>query len=449
MNLSSRFNRSIVVLAGAMLFACSPEAASGEHGLGDDDAGTTSSPRGYAVVSGDYSVVSIGILRPDGTLREREIIHSGSAATGLVTALSGDVIVASNQGDPGVLTLIDRFRTDVVTRLDLSTGKVLGQVKTQAPNAESSDDAYSSNPHDYLFIDEDTAWVARYEPNPDVGARDPDRGADLLRIRPSALERTTDRIAFSDWDSEGQRTDPDTGDRQRVHIYARPSSMVRLGERLVVGLDALSIGFDAAGTGMVALIDLASHEVLQVLELDGLQSCGDVSAVPNDSARVAVGCTGFFRGAQRQGSGLVMLELDDDILSIEHVWRAKDAPDAALAIYGVCALSSTELVATAAGGVERDGDGEPLQPNDKLYVIDLETGEQTELLEAGTSYVIGGAAFDASRQLLLVPDATTDGRGRPSAGVRRYERDDDGRFHELQATRLDDILPPRQVRAFY
>jgi len=440
---------------GAALLGCSPDNNETTNGLGEDDAGdnadggTPESPRGYAVVSGDYSVVSIGVLHPDGKLREREIIHSGSAPAGLVTALSGDVDVADNATDPGVLTLIDRFRTDVITRLELASGDVLGQVKTHTPNSESIEDAYSSNPQAYLFVDDEHAWVTRYEPNPDVALSDIDRGADLFRLSPSAFERTEDRIDFSDWNGEGERENPETGETETVNVYARPAGMVRIGDYAAVGIDRMSIGFDAALSGMVALVDLEAQEVVQMLELEGLQNCGDVNTVPNDETRVAVGCTGFYRGVQRDGAGLVMLELDGDELSVEHVWRAKDHPDDALSMYGVCAISATEVTATSAGGVEQDDEGEPLQPNDELFVVDLETGEQRSILDAGMSYVIGGAAYDASRELLLVPDATTDSGGEPSAGVRRYERQADGSFEELSITKLDDILPPRRIRAFY
>jgi hypothetical protein len=276
-----------------------------------------------------------------------------------------------------------------------------------------------------------------------------DRGSDLLRLDPTDFERTGDRIDFSAWNSEGERENPDTGATETVMVYARPAGMVRIGDYVAVGIDRMSIGFDAALSGMVALVDLEAQEVVQMLELEGLQNCGDVNAVPNDRTRVAVGCTGFYRSVQRDGAGLVMLALEGDKLSIEHIWRAKDYPDDALSIYGACPISATEIAATSAGGVEQNDEGEALQPNDKLFVVDLETGEQQEILEAGMSYVIGGAAYDASMNLLLVPDATTDSGGEPSAGIRRYERNGDGSFEELSITKLDDILPPRRIRAFY
>ena len=288
----SRTHLYRLFVLGASLAGCSPETMSNGAGIGADDADAAvgDSPRGYAVISGDYTVISVGVLHPDGELREREVIHSGSAPTGLVTAFSGDVVLAGNANDPGVLTLIDRFRADVITRIDLASGDVLGQVKTQTPNSESTDDAYSSNPHDYVLIDERSAWVSRYEPNPDVEIDDIDRGADLFRIDPTDFERTRDRIEFSEWDSEGERESPDTGEKETVHIYARPSALVQLGDYMVVGIDAMSRGYDAAGPGMVALVHRgAARSQCSARACRGGRQGGD-----GDGTRVAIG-DGFYR----------------------------------------------------------------------------------------------------------------------------------------------------------
>lgn len=429
--------------------ACTPEMNDAIEGLGDFDAGAneldasvTRSPRGYAVTSGDYTVISIALLKPDGTLRTRELLHSGSATTGLVTGLSGDIAIPSNESDPGVLTILDRFRTDVITRLDLATGTVLGQVKTQAPNAETHD-SYSSNPQDYLYIDDATAWVSRYEPNIDAPSDSPDRGTDLLRIDPTQFTRPGERIGFSEWNTQVERAIRGSDETESVTAYARPGAMVLRGGYAVVGIDRFSLAFDAVDQGAVALVDLERQRVVQMLELPGLQACSDLSAVPDDETRVAVACSGFVPRNQRAGSGLVMLVLENDALAIEHIWRASEDPESALTIYGVCALSATEVLVTAPGAVEES------QPHDVLYRVDLESGEQHAVLEAGGAFVLGSAAFDPRTQLVLVPDATTDNEGRPSAGVHRFERRDDGEIEELGVTAIDDVLPSRQIRAFY
>ncbi|MFI5308898.1 MAG: hypothetical protein ACHQ53_16185, partial [Polyangiales bacterium] len=227
----------LIVLALALpAGACTPKISGKLRGIGDAAASDASSragleptPRGYAVVSTDYSVTSVSLLKPDGTPLQRDFVDSGSSSAGLVTALSGDVILPTRAGDPGVLVLLDRFRTDVVTRIDLRSGEILGQVKTIAPNAQSNT-TYSSNPHDYVYIDPGTAWITRYEPNTNAGAGDADLGADLLRLDPTRFVRTGDRIDFSQWNGLADRTNPDTGEHESVTVYARPSGLVRLGD---------------------------------------------------------------------------------------------------------------------------------------------------------------------------------------------------------------------------
>jgi hypothetical protein len=425
-----------------LVAGCTPTSPSDVLGLGDASAssadagaGLDPQPRGFAVVSSDYTVTMISLLSTDGDVLRRNFIDSGSATTGLVTALSGDVTLPTRSGERGVLVLLDRFRSDVLTRIDLGSGEILGQIKTHTPNAEATS-TYSSNPRDYVRMDDGTAWISRYEPNPDASSTAPDQGADLLRIHLEELERTADRVDFSKWNSRDATAD--------VTTYARPSSLVRLGEFLVVGLDVLSLAFDGVSDGAVALIDPAQRKVLSVVDLGGLQSCGNLAPVPDDPLRVAVGCTGFFRGTPRDTAGLAMLVLDGNSLTVERMWRAKDAPKSALTVYGVLALSASEVLATAVG--EMDGARET---HDTLYRVNLETGVQSEVLEAGGRFVLGGGSYDPRSGALLIPDASIDRIGRPVAGVHRLQRRGDGAFEPIEVIALDDILPPRQVRPFY
>jgi hypothetical protein len=76
--------------------ACAPTVVDEINGIGDAGAGPRPgamgldpAARGYAVVSGDYAVTSVGLLKSDGSVRVRDFINSGSAPTGLVTAVSG------------------------------------------------------------------------------------------------------------------------------------------------------------------------------------------------------------------------------------------------------------------------------------------------------------------------------------------------------------------------
>jgi hypothetical protein len=412
------------------------------------DAGDLDQPLGYAVVASDYSGSSITLLDADGELLQQRFVHSGSTSAGLVTALSGDVVLPLRSGERGVLTLIDRFRTDVITRIELSSGKVLGQLKTHAPSTDRQRSSYSSNPQDYVLIDDHSAWVSRYEPNLAAEPVDPDQGLDLLHIDPTRFVRTDERIDFSRFSEDGERTNPNTGEVDTVRVHARPAGMVRVGEQLVVGVTTNSATFDAAGRGLVARVDLQRREVAEVLELEGLTSCGSVAPVPRDDTRVAVSCSGFERGVPRDSAGFVMLRVTDSGLELEHVWRAREHPDAALTRYAMVPLSATEVAAVATGEVgaffARDGD-----VRDKLFRVDLVTGAQEEIFEAAGPYVLGGGAFDADRGLLLVPDASVDDLGRPTAGVRRFQRHEGGSFEALATAPVHDVLPARQVRQLY
>ena len=60
-------------------------------------------------------------------------------------------------------------------------------------------------------------------------------------------------------------------------------------------------------------------------------------------------------------------------------------------------------------------------------------------------FVIGDGSYNPRAEILLVPDASVDGRARPIAGVRRFARERDGTLRPLSTIPIDDVLPPRQV----
>lgn len=450
-----RSHRRLAVAVLSWLMACSPDPQAPIEGIGARDAaadarpGLDPEPFAYAVVAADYTVSTIALLEPDGTLLKRDFVNSGSARAGLVTALSGDVILPTRSGDRGVLVLIDRFRTDVITRIDLASGDVLGQVKTQAPNRQKDASGYSSNPQDYVYLDAGSAWVSRFEPNLAASRNDADRGLDLLALDPTRFELKAERIDFHRFDATAERTNPDSGATETVQVFARPGKLVRLGDKLVVGITRMSAGFDAVGEGMVALVDLETRAI-EGLPLPGLANCTQVVPVPDDDTRVAVGCTGFYRRVTRDEAGIAMLRLEDGELTVERLWRAKDDPALAEATSCLVALDAEQVIAVETGASESDDDdGKPAgaATRDRLYQLDLAAGEQTLIFEAEGRFVIGSAAYDPRRRILLVPDASTDARARPTAGVRRFERGETGAFEALDVIAIDPILPPRQVRA--
>lgn len=437
------------LLLWLLLNACTPPVDDRIDGVGDlldagavDAGNPAGAPLAYAVVASDYTVTSVGLLGPDASPLALDFLHSGSAPAGLVTALSGDVVLPTRSGEPRVLVLLDRFRTDVLTRIDPGSGEVLGQLRTQAPQADDARGVFASNPYDYVRVGPGIAWVSRFGVNAHVPADDPDRGADLLQVDPDGFTRGG-RIAFSALDGVGTRRNPDTGAEQEVPLFARPSAVVRIGELLVVGIARLSQTFDASGEGLVALVDPATGEVTG-LPLPGFENCGSVSPIPGAPQRVVVACSGFYRGVLRDTAGLAVVALEGGALRVAHSWRASEHPRDALAVSSVVALGDS-LVAAATGGLAA-ADGKP-EVADAMYLVDIATGEQRLLLRASQRYVFGGGAFDPGRGLLLVPDASTDADGLPAAGVRVFERADDGTFGLRETLDVHPDLPARQLRA--
>jgi hypothetical protein len=399
------------------------------------DAADPAAPR-YGVIASDYTASAVSLLNAAGDVVADDYIDSAAEPAGLTTALSGDVVLPTRSGERGVLVLIDRFKTDVITRIDLASGDVLGQVRTETP-AEADEAAYSSNPQDYLRNGDD-AWVSRSEPNLDPAAPELEHGGDLLRIDPEAFERS-DRIDLASLDSRSE---------DGVTVYARPSRFVRLGDTLVVGLLRMSFDYTLAGDGAVALVDLRTRKV-RSFALPGLQSCGDVVPVAGADDRVIVSCTGHFGGDVRGGSGLVLLSIAAGEAEIVAQWRGSDHDDAPLMVANPVSVGGHRVAAVAFGQrAVAASDLGPAQEStpDRYGLVDLEGGEQEALFEAEGSSVIGSGSYDAKGQRLLVPDASVDADMRPTSGVRRFQLGEDS-IEELDVVPVvaDLALPVRQI----
>ena len=391
----------------------------------------------FAVISSDWSATSVSLLGLDGALLADDYLTSGSKESGLVTALSGDVELPTRSGEQGVLVLIDRYKTDVITRVRISDGTILGQVKTHTPPTQATRNAYTSNPHDYLRIDDSTAWVTRNQPNLDPSIPDIDKGNDLLRIDPAKMERSTERIDLSSLNTRGTRKDPDTGADEEVDVFARPSRMTRVGNTLIVGLGRSAFDFTAFGSGMVAIVDLDTKSV-EGLPIEGLSGCTSVKPIPDNNTDVLVGCGGQYK-KERETAGVAVVHVADGKATISNSWRAVDHADQPALSTGFVALSDTLIVAVS----NKYAGSEP----SVFGTLSLETGLFTELLAipAGTGS-FGTAHFDDETGLLLVPDASVDGDKRPTAGVHRLEQSSTG-FERVGMTRVSasTAMPARHV----
>jgi hypothetical protein len=350
----------------------------------------------YAVVSSDFSSSSIAMLDEDFGVIDESWINSGTTYPGLVATLSGDVVLPNRQAGDGTFAVIDRFLTDVVTRFFVPSGNLNGQVRTHGDVGETG---FSSNPQDFIFVGEDSAWVPRYESNLNPSASAENQGNDLFEINPSDMSATGARIDLSSLNTIATVMTQDGP--VEVDVFARPSRGVLVGSTIVVGLDRISASFDAAGPGMVAVVDLEDESV-EGLELTGLASCGNAMPVPGASTKVVVACVGFAQpfGDEpqvRASSGIVLLDVGETEVTIERLWRVADHPEAAIAVNSVVAIDEQRVAGVATGDF--------VTAVDTLYLIDLVTGVQELLRESTGSFVIGVSAYDLDSEMLYVPDA--------------------------------------------
>ena len=384
----------------------------------------------YAVVSSDYSSSSIAMLDEDFEVIDESWLNSGTTYPGLVATLSGDVVLPNRQAGDETFAAIDRLFTDVVTRFFVPSGNLNGQART---HGEVGDTGFSSNPQDFIFVDADSAWAPRYNSNFNPAAPPENQGNDLFEINPTDMSATGARIDLSSLDTTATVM-TDDGPIE-VDVFARPSRGVLVGSRIVVGLDRISGSFDAAGDGMVAIVDLEDESV-QGLELAGLKSCGNAVPVPGAPSKVVVACVGFAQpyGDEpqvRASSGIALLDVADAEVTIERLWRLADHPASAIAVNSVIAIDAQRVVGVANPDSKRTLDA--------LYETDLTTGVQELVHESSGSFVVGLPAYDPDSEMLYVPDAAQD-------AVVEFASDD-GSFVETGSTSIAPGLglPPTKV----
>lgn len=369
----------------------------------------------WAVLTSDFVSSAVALLDAEGALSTEAWLDSGTTSPGLSTALSGD---ASLPTAPiaGELVIVDRFGSDVVTRIAIPGGGVLAQHPTTLPAAGLT--GYRSNPHDVVAV-AGGLWVSRHEPNLDPAAPPLDRGDDLVFVTGSG---PTEAIALS-------HLGVDAGG---VRAHARPARLVRAGPRLVVGLARLSLDFTVAGPGAVAIVDLEVGAA-EALAIDGASNCGQVAPVPGEADAAVVLCAGptFADEAERRaGAALAFLRVGPDGAgSVERVLRPADHAWLPTPSHGLAPLGGGR-VAMVARGEETAG------LLDRLVVVDAEAGTADEVL-TGIAFSLGEPAWDVDRGVLLVPDAL--------AGVHLIDL-------ATGADRVLDVspcrgLPAREVRA--
>lgn len=358
----------------------------------------------YAVVTSDYGATAIALLDADGALLDEAWIDSGTTVTGLSATLNGDVVLPSASLRDGALTLLDRFATDVLTRVPLAPPLAPVQAEVRASSASRG---WSPNPHDVAAHAPGRLVLTRFERNPAPDAPSLDRGDDVVVLDLAARAV----VARVDLSALGALVDGEP-------VAARPDGLSRAGARYVVGLARLSADFMRAGPGAVAVVDVGAGTA-RAVALDGLAYCGEVRALDAPLAEppavagdvdVAVLCQGATfvdEAVRRATAGLAVVRVDAaGEARVVRSWRAAEHSDVG---------SPTNLVAVLdAGRVVYAARGEGASANtDRLVAVQLSSGEARTVYTSPLRFALLGGAYDAARGLLLVPEA--------ALGVRRFD----------------------------
>ena len=366
------------------------------------------------VVSSDYVSTSISLLSEDGSLCRDNVLHSGSAPPGLVTALSGDVVPAANLHPDGRIVLLDRYPNAVLTFLDPDDFRPVGQIALGT--------GFAANPYDVLFVGPGRAYVTRHDTNPSPGREAFDGGGDVRVV-------DTDRLAIAG------RIDmhPLVPSTAPPMTEPRPDRLVRVGDRVFAILDNLSRDFQTGAAAGVVEVAPATDTVVAHVAMGALENCRCVAPT---SDGLWLGCNGVFgEGADRQlaASGVAFVSTDAGGLTVT-LSRSAQALGTGPVGESCVALGTDRLLASIFG----DLNGAP----DRFVVIDrsgrlTDPGLQTAAFGFGRPALVG--------EVLLIPDAHP-----AMPAIRRLRVRSDGGFDALSPVDANPAvgLPPRSVARF-
>jgi hypothetical protein len=349
---------------------CGLVVACGGAGAPDHASGFQLDPRqgacpaGYAISSSDYTSTNVSAISSQGAVLAESVISSGSAPPGLTTALSGDVIFPSSAPGSGKLVLIDRYPNSVLTWVEPATGSVSRQLPVGT--------GFAANPHDYLELGPNKAYVSRYESNAMSGRESFDAGGDLLIIDPEAAA-ISGRVDLSL---------EDDGD-----FLPRADHLLLVEPQVWVSLHRFDADFRGAGDARLVGVDTTSDTRAWTVDLPGVASCGGMARSPSGKV-VALACSGVtsdldpeHNPAPTLRSGIVLLDA-----SVEPpVVRAQFDAAAQLAApigSSIAFASETLLVGVALGDLTVDR-------SDVAFTIDTSVGTAEVLHDAGGAFSLG------------------------------------------------------------
>jgi hypothetical protein len=248
--------------AGCNVSATAPSSTGGIHASAD--AGPNCD-KGLVVLLTDYTSTQIALTDPAGKPLSPSFLSTASTkVSGVAYALSGDIALPTMRPPSGLVVLLDRYGTDVVTWSDPSTAKVLAQLPLGT--------GFESNPQDYVETDGTHALVSRWGVNDQPGKQPFDGGSDVLVVDIQA-HAIKGRIAM-----------PTT-----ASLPPRPAGMIRIGTTTLVVLQNESEDFMTQGESV--LVGIVDDAVAWQLAVTGLKGCNRPALSPSGRL-MALSCEG-------------------------------------------------------------------------------------------------------------------------------------------------------------
>ena len=366
----------------ASVAACNvPEPGRGSGGIEPSalDPAHPSCGRGIAVVNTDYQSTSVSLLDREGEVLSGSFISSGSASTGLSVPLGADVVLPTETAAGDEIVLIDRYPASVLSWVDLRTAQVRAQLSVAT--------GFSANPHDYVTLSANEAWVTRFQ------------GHDLLVLDPR-VPAIVDRVDLGPamaGEAAGYSPGPDHAVLVRNDLY--------------VLLEGYQLRFHESVESRIARIDTRSRALTATHVLAEMHGCGGL-ALSADRARLAVFCSGEFQGTsnpsldtERGRGARSRRELTET-----HRISARSLGGQPVAFSGAFVDPDRLLVVTQGHVAGPEGPSEP----DRLLDLDLPSGANRVLLTSDPDpFTLGAVRCPGDCGVCFVADA-----GR--RGVHRY-----------------------------
>jgi len=297
---------------------------------------------------------NIGLMSTTGEILSPSIISTGSHEPGLTTSLGGDLAFPSLPTLGNEIVILDRYPRSVLTWLNINTPNVRAQLSVAT--------GFLADPHDYVPITPNKAYVPRFDSNSNAGREPFDRGGDLLIVDPS-VPSIVGRI-----DIAGALP-------KQANFVVHPDRARLVQDRVYVVLPYYDSAFNS-GQSYVAAVDPKSDAITDSVLLGGLSGCSGLDAAPDQNS-LAVVCSGRWYGtnnANISASAIVGLQIRP---KLAEAWRISAASVGRRAFsFNVGFVDATHVLASQMGDL-----GPPVI-NDVAYVIDFHSGESTAVLQS-------------------------------------------------------------------